>query len=123
MASGTLESIVINGRRFTCKSDDDVEIELPGFSNESIVHGDGSVTYHKTRHTGHISGVNIILDNDRDDLEFLQDTQNGLDPVAVSATEVDGTVYAGSMQLTDELAKTTGENVVGITLEGNLEKL
>lgn len=123
MASGTLESIVIDGRRFTCKADDDVEIELPGYHNESIVHGDGSVTYKKTRHTGHISGANAILDNDRDDLEFLQQVQNKLTSVPVSATEVDGTVYAGDMQLIDELAKTTGENVVGINLEGYLQKL
>lgn len=123
MASGALESIVINGRRFTCKADDDCEIELPGFSNETIVHGDGSTTYKKTRHTGHISGINLLLDNDRDDHEFLQEAQNSLEPLDISATEVDGTVYGGSMQLTEELTRSTGENSMGITLEGSLEKL
>lgn len=123
MASGALESIVINGRRFTCKSDDSCEIELPGFHNETIVHGDGSTTYKKIRHTGHISGINIFMDVERGDLEFLQEAQNGLEPFDVSATEVDGTVYSGSMQITAEIKKTSGENTVSITLEGSVEKL
>lgn len=123
MASGALESIVINGRRFTCKNDDDCEIELPGFSNETVVHGDGTVTYKKVRHTGHISGINLLLDNDRDDHEFLQEAQNSLDALDISATEVDGTVYAGSMQLTEELTRSTGENSMPVILQGNLEKL
>lgn len=123
MASGALESIVINGRRFTCKSDDSCEIELPGFHNETVVHGDGSITYKKIRHTGHISGINIFMDVERGDLEFLQEAQNGLEPFDVSATEVDGTVYSGSMQITEEIKKNSGENTVSITLEGSVEKL
>ena len=49
MASGAWESIVINGRRFTCKADDDITFNLGGFKNEAIVQGDGSFTEKKER--------------------------------------------------------------------------
>lgn len=123
MASGALESIVINGRRFTCKSDDDVEILLPGFTNETITHGDGSVSFKKIRHTGRITGVTLLVDDARDDQEFLKEVQDGLEPVSVNCTKVDGTFYAGTMQITEEIPETTGENAISISLEGQLEKL
>jgi len=41
----------------------------------------------------------------------------------VSATEVDGTVIGGSMQLTEALTTDLKEGTCGITLEGSLEKL
>lgn len=123
MASGALESIVIKGRRFTCKADDEAEILLSGYSNEEIVQGDGSVKWKKTRHAGHISGINVNIDDARDDLEFLQECQNSLDPFDVTATKVDGTVYSGSVQITDEIPENAGENTVELTLVGEIEKL
>lgn len=121
MASGALESIVINNRRFTCKADDEANIQLSGFHNETIVHGDGSHSTKKIRHIGHLSGFSVNLDDSQGDLEFLQDCQNRLEDFPVTATKVDGTVYSGNMQLIDELDENSGENTVEINLEGDLE--
>lgn len=123
MASGALESITINGRRFVCKSDDEANIKLSGFSNEEIVHGDGSISWKKTRHAGELSGFSVQIDDTRDDFEFLQEVADGLESVAVTATKVDGTVYSGSMQITEELEENAGENTCELTLVGTLEKM
>lgn len=122
MASGAWESIVLNGRRFTCKSDDSVKTKLPGYENETIVGGDGTMYIKKTRHAGSISDINVICNPANDDFEFLQGLQDSMDFFPVSGTKLDGTVYSGSMQLTDAIEHDDGENTVSLSLEGTLEK-
>lgn len=123
MASGAFESIVIGGRRFTCKADDSPEILYPGFTNESMVQGDGSVRYKKTRITGHINGISVDIDDTRNDQEFLKKLQDGVANVPVTATMVDGTVITGECQIIDELARKGDENTIELNLEGNFEKM
>ncbi len=123
MASGAWESIVIDGRRFTCKADDDVTYNISGFQNEILPQGDGSNQIKKTRHAGKISGINVTIDDGRDDFEFLQQVQDKLEFVSVSGTKVDGTVLSGNMQLTEILEASSAENTIELTLEGSLEKL
>lgn len=124
MASGAWESITINGRRFTCKADDDVTYHLSGgFENEILMQGDGSMTHKKTRVPGAISGININIDDSRDDLEFIEECQNSLDFFPVTGTKVDGTVLAGNMQITDKNDVSSAENTLELSLEGTLEKL
>ncbi len=122
MASGAWESIVLNGRRFTCKNDDSVKTKLPGFENEIIVGGDGTTYQKKTRHTGSISDINVICNPANDDFEFLQELQDSFEFFPVSGTKLDGTVYSGNMQLTDALEHDDSENTVSLSLEGTLEK-
>lgn len=122
MASGAWESIVLNGRRFACKADDSVKVTLPGFENEVIVGGDGSNWLKKTRHAGKISDINVICNPANEDLEFLQELADSLEFFPVSGTKVDGTVYGGEMQLVEAIEHDEGENVVGLTLNGSLEK-
>jgi len=123
MASGCIESIVIGGRRFTVDADDSCEITYNGFENEVKPNGDGSNRIVKSRHTGKIEGLNLVMDTTRDDQEFLQGLQDSCEFFDVSATEVDGTVIGGSMQLTEALTTDLKEGTCGITLEGSLEKL
>lgn len=124
MASGAWESITINGRRFTCKADDDVNYHLSGgFENEILMQGDGSMQQKKTRVPGAISGININIDDSRDDLEFIEECQNSLDFFPVTGTKVDGTVLAGNMQITDKNDVSSAENTLELSFEGTLEKL
>lgn len=120
MASGAWESIVINGRRFTCKSDDDVKFNLGGVKNEAIVQGDGTFTNKQERVLGKISGININIDHDRGDAQFLQETQK-IGAVAVTGTMVDGRVLSGNMLVTSEGEISSAENNTELTLEGTLE--
>lgn len=123
MASGPISSIVLDGRRFTSNAEDDCSITYPGFTNEVKQNGDGTNRSIKSRHAGKIEGLNIIIDPDRDDQEFLKSMQDKLNLVSVSLTMVDGNVLSGNMQLTEAVAVSLKENTASITLEGHLEKL
>ncbi len=123
MASGCIESIVINGRRFTTDAEDTCEITYDGFENEVKPNGDGTMRVVKSRHAGKIEGLNILMDPSRDDQEFIKEAQDSMDFFDVSATLVDGVVIGGSMQLTDAVSTDLKEGTAGITLEGTLEKL
>ena len=123
MAAGPAESIVIAGRRFPCNADDDVTVQLPGWTNEIKMHGDGGGHPAKSRKPGKIDGLNVVIDHERDDLEYLQDCADKHEYLDISLTLCDGRVYAGSMQLTgDSTAEGTKEGFAPVTLEGpNLE--
>ena len=124
MASGPAESVTIAGRRFVCNADDDVNVQLPGWNNETKMHGDGSGHVAKSRKPGKIDGLNVFIDHERDDLEFLQKQMDKHENLDVSLTLCDGRVYAGSMQITgDSTSEGTKEGFAPVTLEGvNLEK-
>jgi len=124
MASGPAESITLAGRRFVCNNEDDVSVRLPGFTNETQMHGDGSSHVAKSRKPGRIDNINVYIDTEREDLEYLQSLADRMDTFDVSLTLVDGIVYSGSMQLTgDSTALGVREGFAPITLEGSaLEK-
>jgi hypothetical protein len=53
--------------------------------------------------TGGIKGLNVIVTHGNDNLEYLSNLQSRADFFDVSLTHCDGTVYAGSMQFTDDI--------------------
>lgn len=120
---GPVESITINGRNFVCDSEDDVSITPKGFQNEVKMNGDGTSRLVKSWHIGSIEGLNITIDNQAGDLEFLQEVQDKREFVPVQCTLVDGTVYNGTMQITDAVPLSTKESTAEITLNGDIEKL
>jgi hypothetical protein len=124
MASGPAESVTIAGRRFVCNSDDDVSIQLPGWTNEVKMHGDGTAHNAKSRKPGKIDGLNVYASHEDDGLEYLQECADRHENLDISLTLCDGTVYAGSMQITgDSTAEGTKEGFTPVTLEGpTLEK-
>jgi hypothetical protein len=124
MASGPAESIIIAGRRFVCNSDDDVSIQLPGWTNEVKMHGDGTSHNAKSRKPGKIDGLNVYASHEDDGLEYLQECADRHENLDISLTLCDGIVYAGSMQITgDGTAEGTKEGFTPVTLEGpTLEK-
>ena len=123
MASGCIESIVINGRRFTTDGEDTCEITYNVCHNEVKPNGDGTNRIVKSRHVGAIEGLHVTLSNENDDMEFLKECQDSMDFFDVSATMVDGTVIGGSMQITDAVKADMKEGTAEITLNGSCEKL
>jgi hypothetical protein len=83
--------------------------------------GDGSKRQIKSRKNGMIENLNIQIDPAKKDLEYCQELTDRLVPFDVSLTMCDGTVYAGSMQLTGDIKYDGKEGTAGITLEGDLE--
>jgi hypothetical protein len=122
-SGGALESIVINGRRFTCDAEDEPKFKLPGFENEVVANADGSMRQKKTRVIGTISDINIVTDDSRGDQQFIEEAAASLEFFAVSATKVDGTLVSGSMQITDEKTLDGKANTMSITLSGTWQYL
>lgn len=122
-AGGALESIVINGRRFTCDAEDEPKFKMPGYENEVAPNADGTFRQKKTRVAGTISDINIVTDDSRGDQEFIEESAASLEFLAISATKIDGTLISGSMQITDEKALDGKANTMSITLAGSWQYL
>ena len=122
-AGGALESIVINGRRFTCDAEDEPKFKLPGFENEVVANADGTFRQKKTRVAGTITDINIVTDDSREDQQFIEESAAGLYFLAVSATKVDGTLVSGNMQITDEKTLDGKANTMAISLAGDWKYL
>lgn len=122
-AGGALESIVINGRRFTCDAEDEPKLKMPGFENEVAANADGTFRQKKTRVAGTISDVNIVTDDERGDQAFIEESAASLEFLSVSATKIDGTVISGSMQITDEKVVDGKANTMAISLAGSWQYL
>ena len=118
-AGGALESIAINGRRFTCDAEDEPKFKLPGFENEVVANADGTMRQKKTRVVGTITDINIVTDDSRGDHQFIEETAASLDFVAISATKIDGTLISGNMQMTDERTLDGKANTMAISLAGD----
>lgn len=123
MVTGAFESIVIGGRRFATKANESVETLPKGKKNETIMHGDGSFHNKKEWHPGHITGLNVIVDDMKQDKQFLQSLQDGDDLIAITATKVSGVVISGEVQIIDELACDESEGTIKLNLEGDIEEL
>jgi hypothetical protein len=118
---GPIESITIKGRRFACDGEDSAKIQLGGFNNELKPNGDGTPRQIKSRKLATISDLNPKIDPANGDLEYLQEIQNGFEMADTAITLVDGTVYSGAMQITDEVEYDAKEGTAGLSMAGSLE--
>ena len=64
-----------------------------------------------------------MTDDSRGDQQFIQETADNLDFVAISGTKVDGTLVSGSMQITDEKTLDGKANTMSISLAGDWKYL
>lgn len=120
-AGGAIESIVINGRRFTCDAEDEPSVELGGYNNEVKANADGTSRVTKTRVVGSITGLNLVMDLDRGDPDFIKETKDDLEMVAVTATLVDGSLISGEAQIVDASALNVKDNTMEVSLNGDFQ--
>lgn len=118
-AGGALVSIVIDGRHFTCDSEDEPKFKLPGFENEVVANSDGTSRVKKTRVVGTITDINIVTDDSRGDQPFIEEAAANLEFFAISATKIDGTLISGNMQITNEKVLDGKANTMAISLAGD----
>jgi hypothetical protein len=119
---GPIESITIKGRRFACDGEDSGKIQLGGFNNELKPNGDGTARQIKSRKLATITDLNPQCDPSRGDLEYLQGIQSSFEMADTAVTLVDGTVYSGAMQITDEVEYDAKEGTCGLSMAGYFEK-
>lgn len=100
---GSIQSLTIRGRVFPVASDAEANKKLGGFENEVQANGDGTARKIMTRVPWSVDGLQIEINDDRGDHEFLQEIADGLDFVSIEMELASGTVYAGTGTITDEI--------------------
>ena len=118
MSGGSLQTVSIRARLFAVAADADATYGLGGWNNENQANGDGSTRLIKTRVPWEVSGLSLVIDPARADLEFLQEIANGGDYVDMAVTFASGVTYQGRGQITGEVKASTMNATAPITLGG-----
>lgn len=121
---GPIQEVSLRGRIFPVAADADTQRKLGGSENEHQPNGDGSARLIKSRVVWSISGLQLEIDDSRNDHEYLQELADLNDNYAIAVTYANGETYQGTGQIMGELSvssqNTTGS--VGLSGPGNLTK-
>ena len=115
---GSIESVNLNGRTFPVAADADVNRKLGGFENDVQANGDGSGRLIKTRVPFNLEGLQLSMDDDRGDHEFLQDLADTKGFFPINITYASGSVYQGSGQITGEFQAASQAATAAVNLMG-----
>lgn len=121
---GSIAEVAIDGRNFAVAADADVALTLGGKKVTVNPNGNGTARYTAEVTAWGLKGIDLAIDNDQDDLGFLQRNADAMTPVNCTITLVDGTVYQGKGIVADEHDYSTAKATAGLTLmgEGQLTK-
>jgi hypothetical protein len=115
---GSFQQVSIGGRLFAVAADADVTKKLGGFTAEVQPNGDSSARLILTRAAWEIAGLNLSLDNDRGDHEYLQNLIDNKRFVDISATEASQVTWQGTGTVTGDLVASSMSATVAVTLGG-----
>ena len=118
--AGDIRQLTWFGRELDIKGEDaNVAIDLGGFQNEAGINGNGTLHGTQRRKKASVADVPVSLDDNRRDLEFLQEKSDSGEMGPLNITLASGVTYSGSMMLTGEIKKATGDGTVSLTFEGS----
>jgi hypothetical protein len=115
---GSIEAISLRGRPFPVASDAEATKNLGGSTNEVQMNGDGTARLVKSRVGWSIDGLQIEINDDKADHEFLQEIADGKDYVAITVTFASGVCYQGTGQIVDEIGSSSQNATATIKLAG-----
>lgn len=115
---GSIESVNLDGRNFAVAADAEAQRKLGGFENEVMANGDGSARLIKTRMPFSITGLQIDIDDNRGDHEYLQDLADENDFFPGSITYASGQTFQGRMQIGGEFTVSSQSSTASIDLMG-----
>ena len=116
---GDIRQCTINGREFDVKgADANVNIDLGGFANEASLNGNGSLSVLQRRKMAGFSDLPLMIDDEREDLEFLQDIANAGLTVPVNLTLASGVTYSGALMVIGDIMKATGDGSATLEMRG-----
>jgi len=117
--AGDIRQFTYAGREFEVKGGDaNVNVDIGGFQNEAVPAGNGQVSITQRRKVAAITDLPILADDTRQDLEYLQEKQNEGSENPVTMTLASGIVYSGSLAITGEVKKATGDGTIALELMG-----
>lgn len=116
---GGYESVTINGRTFMVAADSDANRQSGGKVNEVQMNGQAlSARLIKTNTKWMVSGVNVSIDDDAGDHEYLQAQANLNGFFPISFTEASGLVWQGTGQITGEMSKSSQSATMPLEFSG-----
>ncbi len=115
---GSVVSLTLEGRQFAVSADADAQLDLGGWNNTIMPNGNGTARLQKLRGQWKITGLNVSIDNSREDHEYIQGLKDKFDFFAIAIELTDGTVYQGSGQITSETMQSVQNGTLAMELSG-----
>lgn len=116
---GPISEMKIAGRQFQADPETDPDIGLGGFKATVKKPAQGDSIVNLETMPGSIKGIDLILDEDRDDLIFLQNLVNQrklFDVIVVNST---GVAYGGKLIITSDIMGKIKGSTISLDFEGN----
>lgn len=115
---GSIAAVSIDGRNFPVTADADVSLKLGGKKISPAANGNGTARYLGEVECWSLSGVDVSIDQDQDDIGFLQRNADAMVAVNCTISLIDGTVYQGKGLVADDHAFSTAKATASLTLMG-----
>lgn len=116
---GSIEAISLRGREFAVDAEATVNRKLGGSKNEVKMNGNRRTARLIKVATGWmLTGVEVEIDDNRNDQEYLQDLADELDFFPMSVTFVSGHVWQGTGQLVEDIEMDSQNAVASLSLSG-----
>jgi osmotically-inducible protein OsmY len=116
--AGPVESVGIGGRVFSVAQDADTSRKLGGKENEQMMNGDGTTRTSQTRVAWSVSGLQLSIDDEQGDHEYLQGIADRAAQVPINLTYASGVVYGGTGTITGEMTTSSANQTASVTLSG-----
>lgn len=116
---GSIEAISLRGREFAVDAEATVNRKLGGSKNEVKMNGNRrTARLIKVAGAWMLTGVEVEIDDNRNDQEYLQDLADELDFFPMSVTFVSGHVWQGTGQLVEDIEMDSQNAVASLSLSG-----
>jgi hypothetical protein len=100
---GSMKELGIRGRTFAVTADNDSARKLGGYENEIQANGNGTARVIKTSTPWSLTGIQITVDDDNGDHEFLQEVADDNGVVPITFEYVSGAIYQATGTISGEL--------------------
>lgn len=120
---GDVQQISINRRLFNVAGGNDATIVKGGKDNTIEMNGNRTGRVIQKQVPWTITGLQVEIDHDKDDLGFLQQVKDSGEKVPCTIDLVDGTTYRGTGTIVDATELSTEKTTASVSLsgDGNLE--
>lgn len=116
---GSIESVALRGRDFAVSAEATANRRLGGSANEVKMNGDGATArLIKVANSWMISGLDVEIDDGRNDQEYIQDLADFQDFFDISVTFVSGYVWNGTGQLVEDVEYDSQNATAALSLSG-----
>lgn len=115
---GDVAQLKIGGRELDVMSESSFELTLSGKENSFKPTGNGKMRGTQKRVLAAVDGLEVAIDSENEDHEYLQGIRDDGEPVAFSLTLNDGTTYSGSMGIEGELKYKTDTGSASFAMRG-----